>query len=217
MITSLYTAASGMKLNNDMGVLENKDSDMFAEGIIRNANYLSQTIDDFRDFISTEKKYEHFNLSKSIEKCLAVVNSSINNHKLQVVKDFDDSIDINNYSNELQQAVINIFSNAKDALKDKIKDEEDRLIFMNIYKDEQFAYIELKDTAGGIPESIIDKIFEPYFTTKHQSQGTGLGLYMTHQIVVDSMNGKVEVENVEFKYNNKDYKGAKFIISLHLN
>ena len=216
-LSAISTAASAMRVNQDLGILNEDDINSYTDGIIRNSNYLSQTIDDFRDFIKSEKVFKEFYINESIDKCLAIVNSSINNHKLRVVKNYDGNTKINNYDNELQQVIINIFNNAKDALKEKVKNEEDRIIFIDTYKDEKYAYIKIKDTATGIPESILHKIFEPYFTTKHQSQGTGLGLYMSHQIVVDSMCGGIDVENIEFIYKDKSYSGAQFILSFKLD
>ena len=78
-------------------------------------------------------------------------------------------------------------------------------------------YIYIKDNAGGIPEKIISRIFEPYFTTKHQSQGTGIGLYMSEEIIVKNMNGQVSVSNTQYSYNNENYKGAVFTIKLPNN
>ena len=75
-------------------------------------------------------------------------------------------------------------------------------------------YIFVKDNAGGIPADIISKIYEPYFTTKHKSQGTGLGLSMTYKLITEGMNGKIEVSNKEFTYENKIYIGAEFVISI---
>ena len=74
----------------------------------------------------------------------------------------------------------------------------------------------MKDNAEGIPEDILPKIYEPYFTTKHQSQGTGLGLHMTYRLITEAMNGKIETTNVEFKYENKLYKGVEFKIILDM-
>ena len=77
-------------------------------------------------------------------------------------------------------------------------------------------YIFVKDNAGGIPADIISKIYEPYFTTKHKSQGTGLGLSMTYKLITEGMNGKIEVSNKEFTYENKIYIGAEFVISIEI-
>ena len=76
--------------------------------------------------------------------------------------------------------------------------------------------IEIKDNAGGIDEEIMDKVFEPYFTTKHQSQGTGIGLFMCNEIIVKHLNGKIFVTNESFEYENKQYKGSQFTIELPL-
>ena len=123
----------------------------------------------------------------------------------------DEDISINGYENELIQVIMNIIYNAKDALvKNDIKK---RLIFISIYKKNQKGYLEIKDNAGGISLDIIGKIFDPYFTTKHQSQGTGMGLYNSFNMI-ENMEGTIEVENCEYEYENKKYSGAKFIIYL---
>ena len=216
-LSAITTSATGMLVSKNMGILKDEDFKRFSDLIVKNAEYLSDTVDDFRDFISTEKKVEDFNVGQSVEKCLDIVSSSINNYNLNVISKLEDDIIISNYKNELQQAVINIFNNSKDALKEKIKDLDERFIFIDVNGDEETVIITIKDTAGGIPESIIDKVFEPYFTTKHQSQGTGLGLYITHQIVCDSMQGTIDLENIDFEYKDKAYSGAQFILKFKKN
>jgi len=74
--------------------------------------------------------------------------------------------------------------------------------------------IKIKDNAGGVPNNILPKIFEPYFTTKHKSVGTGLGLHMTYNLIVDGMKGKIKATNVNYSYKNENYKGAEFTIIL---
>ncbi len=215
-LSAISTAASGMQLTYIAGVMNDEDFMNYTDAITYNAKYLSQTIDDFRDFVKNDKKITRFDISESIEKCMKVVNSSINNHNLHIKTNFDKNIFISNFDNELQQAVINIFANAKDALKENIANSDDRVIFISTYLEADCAIVSIKDTAGGISEDIMDKIFEPYFTTKHQSQGTGLGLYMTHQIICNSMNGTIEVHNDTFTFNDKEYTGAEFIIKLKI-
>ena len=111
--------------------------------------------------------------------------------------------------NEFVQALINILNNAKDALIDK---GTPRLIFIDISEKNNKAIIKITDNGGGIDEKIIDKVCEPYFTTKHQSQGTGIGLYMTEEIIVKHMHGEFTIKNVETVYKNITYKGAQIII-----
>lgn len=123
---------------------------------------------------------------------------------------------MHNYKNELIQVLVVILNNAKDALKKKQEEDEDRIIFISTDTIDNKAVITIEDTAGGIDEDIINKVFEPYFTTKEKEQGTGLGLYMAYQIVVESMKGDIKVENSSNNYNDKNYIGAKFIITLDL-
>ena len=117
------------------------------------------------------------------------------------------------YETELIQVLINILNNAKDALE--FSPNEEKLIFIDIFKKDDKAIIEINDNAGGIDENIIDKVFEPYFTTKHQSQGTGIGLYMCKEILNKHMNGTITISNVIFEYENQPYKGtlAKIVLS----
>jgi len=113
----------------------------------------------------------------------------------------------------LIQCYINIFNNAKDALNN-IDDHEKRIIIINAKTDNNQTLIEIQDSAKGIPSDILPKIFDPYFTTKHESIGTGLGLNMTHNLITTSMNGTIKAFNKEFEYENEKYTGALFQIIL---
>jgi signal transduction histidine kinase len=94
--------------------------------------------------------------------------------------------------------------------------ETPRLIFINVYEENSKAIIKIKDNAGGIDKEIIDKVCEPYFTTKHQAKGTGIGLYMTEEIIVKHMNSSFTINNCEFEYENKSYKGVEIMIGINL-
>ena len=96
------------------------------------------------------------------------------------------------------------------------KNKSRKLIFIDIYKENSNAIILIKDNAGGIKESIKSKIFEPYFTTKHQSIGTGIGLYMSHDIVTNHLKGSISASNKKYIYQDIKYIGAKFTIELSL-
>ena len=93
----------------------------------------------------------------------------------------------------------------------------EKYIFIDIYKEQNQAILIIKDSAGGIKEDILNRIFEPYFTTKHKSQGTGIGLYMSLEIIQKHMDGTLTATNEEFTYENKDFKGAMFKIILPLD
>jgi signal transduction histidine kinase len=92
---------------------------------------------------------------------------------------------------------------------------EEKLLFIDAYENKQKVIIEIKDNAGGILKENIQRVFEPYFTTKHKSQGTGVGLYMVKEILTRHMNGNIEVENAYYEYDGKKHVGAKFTITLH--
>lgn len=144
-----------------------------------------------------------------IDKVFNIIGQQFITQDIEIIKNIED-ITILSLENELIQVLLNILNNAKDALL-KLKDEK-RLIFINAYTKDKFIVIEIKDNAKGIKEEIIDRIFEPYFTTKHQSQGTGIGLYMSQNIVKNYLNGTLDVYNEDYKYEGVAYTGAKFII-----
>jgi signal transduction histidine kinase len=175
-----------------------------------NAQYLSKTIDDFRNFISGNRTKLQFNLASNINSLLHLIEGTIKIHNISIVLELEDDIRIRGYQNELTQCLINIFNNSKDALiASKI---ENRLIFITTKKIKDNAVIEIKDNAGGISSEILPRVFEPYFTTKHQSQGTGLGLHMTYKLIVEGMKGTIESTNINYEYNNTYYRGALFTI-----
>ena len=116
------------------------------------------------------------------------------------------------YENEFMQSLINIINNARDAVKNNIEEEADQLIFIETKRSYDDLIVSIKDSGGGIPETIIHRIFEPYFTTKHQNVGTGIGLSMTYKIITQHHNATIEVTNEEYIYNEKLYKGALFTI-----
>jgi C4-dicarboxylate-specific signal transduction histidine kinase len=111
------------------------------------------------------------------------------------------------------QVLINILNNAKDEL---FKKEIERYIFIDGYKEKENYIIKIKDNAGGIGEEIIDRIFEPYFTTKHKSKGTGIGLYMCQEIMSKHIGGTIRVFNEKYEYKNQEFSGAKFEIIIPL-
>lgn len=137
----------------------------------------------------------------------------VNNH-INLILNVEDDMILYGFENELIQALINIINNARDAVKEHVPNDDDKFIFIQTKKIDDKLEISIKDSGGGIPENIIHRIFEPYFTTKHQSVGTGIGLSMTHKVIVERLNGNILVENQEYNYNDKNYKGACFKIIL---
>ncbi|WP_419767212.1 sensor histidine kinase [Arcobacter sp.] len=151
-------------------------------------------------------------MESCFEKSLNVLSLKLNNEKITIIKNIE-KVEIVGYESELVHVFINILNNAKDAFCEAKVNK--RIIFLDILKEKSKIVIKIKDNAGGINSSIIDKIFDPYFTTKHKSQGTGIGLYMSHQIITKHMDGQIEVSNSKYEYENEKYKGALFTITFY--
>jgi len=161
--------------------------------------FMSHTIDDFRNFFRIDKEKSLFSVKDAIEKVLSIQSAVLKNHEIEVNFTGDD-FQINGYPSEFKQVILNLTNNAKDAIIDKqIQDGE---IFIKLSANK----IVIRDNVNGIPEDIIDKVFEPYFTTKEQGKGTGMGLYMSKLIIEDNINGSLSVKNGK--------RGACFTIDL---
>jgi len=214
-LSIISTAASGLSIQKEMDILNDETLYQSCKVIDDNAQYLSKTIDDFRNFIKNDKKKVKFNIIKEIDNFISLISPSSNSYDIQVAISKLEEIELDGYPNELMQCLLNIFNNSKDALI--LNNENNRYFFISVYKEDGSVVIELKDNGGGIPENILPKIFEPYFTTKHQSQGTGLGLHISYNIIVNSMGGTIVAKNIDFEYSDQKYKGALFIIKIPIN
>lgn len=214
-LSMVSTLATGVKLRKELDTISRDEELDSLDKINEIVQHLSTTIDDFRDFFRPEKKTTNFTLQDIINKVFSLISAQLSNNNIQVVKTID-NIEIKTLENQLIQVLLNIFNNARDALNGN-KNLEEKFIFVDIKEIDGKIYINIKDNAGGIDDKIIDRIFEPYFTTKHESQGTGIGLYMSEEMIVKNMYGEIFVTNDEYSYNNKALKGAKFSIILPKN
>ena len=211
-LSVISTSATGIILQKEYNVFKEEDLIETCNIINDNAQYLSRTIDDFKNFIKGDRNKTIFTLKYNIESFLHLVEASIKSNEIDIILDLQEGIKINGYENELTQCFINIFNNAKDVLNEKMI--EKKFIFISTFTEKDKVFIKITDNAGGIPDDILPHIFEPYFTTKHKSRGTGIGLHMTYNLIVDSMDGIIEANNVIYKYNNEEYTGAEFLITL---
>ena len=155
--------------------------------------YMSKTIDDFRNFFNPRSIKEEFLINDAISSSMKILKATLEYYKIDIQIDCDEKYKINGFRNEYTQAIVNIISNAKDILVDKKIKNAKIKVYVKEVKDDIVLHIE--DNAGGIDTSIIDKIFDPYFTTKYE-YGTGIGLYMTKLIIEEKMNGTIKVENL---------------------
>ncbi|HRL09100.1 MAG TPA: PAS domain S-box protein, partial [Aliarcobacter sp.] len=210
-LSFISTVASSLKVKSEYDMLTKEDINEVSASIVKQTEYLSNTIDNFRDFIKGDKLYTNISIKDVLENSLTLVSASLNNNFVNLILELDDDLTIFGNKNELTEAFLNIISNSKDVLKSI--EEKDRFIFIKTKKiDENKLELKFLDSGGGIDESIISKVLEPYFTTKHKSQGTGLGLPIVDKIVRERHNASIEIYNEEFIYNEKKYKGLSFKI-----
>jgi len=214
-LSIISTASTGLLVKKELKIPTTSKEDIKTLHTIADATQnLSETINAFSDFFNPNESKINFKIQEVYKKTLNIVQQKFNELNIEVIEDLED-ISVTNLDNELVQVMMNLLHNARDALvttKNKRK-----LIFVTIKKQNQNVIISIKDNAGGIGDTIIDKIFEPYFTTKHKAQGTGIGLYMCQEIITKHMDGKITVTNKSFSYEGKDYKGAEFKIKFPLS
>jgi PAS domain S-box-containing protein len=212
-LSVISTAATGMKLQLEIDSLSKEETITSLSKINDYVQYLSETIEDFSGFFKEDLSIKKFKINEVFEKVENLTRDAFKINFIEVFQDIDKNTYIVGNKNLLIQALINIYNNALDVLKKK-NIKEKRLLFIKVKKENAKINIHIKDNAGGIPLAYTEKIFDPYFTTKHQSQGTGIGLYMTHQIVIKQLKGTIKASNVTYKYEDKNYSGAEFIISI---
>jgi len=189
------------------GQMNKEYADNFRQESMRLIKYMSETIEDFRNFFKPDKQKVEFDIRENIEHVLLLIKDVLKSSYIDVkVNASDEAMKFFGYPNEFSQALLNILGNAKDALIEH-KDDSDRRINIVAEKNNNVIIVSISDNAGGISQGIIDKIFDPYFTTKHSSQGTGLGLYMSKMIIEQNMSGKLSVHN--------ENAGACFVIELY--
>ncbi len=154
---------------------------------------LTQTIDDFRNFYKPDKKQKVGLVNKPIQKSLDIIRATVTSNGIEIIESYESKQKLELFDSELMQVFLNIFKNAQDNFKEKGIDSAK--VIINTTDIENGVKVEICDNGGGIPEDIIAKIFDPYFSTKSEKNGTGLGLYMSKTIIQDHHNGKLSVEN----------------------
>ena len=203
-LSAISATSSTIELKCKLNKIDKEQIVKLAGKISSYSQHLSSTIDDFRDFFKANKTKNKTSCVEIINNVLNIVQISLDNKNITLKKDFQCQSKFVTYSNELKQVILNLIKNAEDVLiEKKIKDP---YISLKSYRENGYITIEVGDNAGGIPEDIIDKIFDPYFSTKLKKDGTGLGLYMSKIIIEEHCNGKLSV------YNSED--GAVFKIAL---
>jgi signal transduction histidine kinase len=210
----LSTSIINISLKNELNTLNSADLEHCVNQSQKVIQDMSKTIDDFRDFFVPRKEKIEFNVMDIINDSIELISPSLDVNAIKLDINCEEHCYIAGYKNDLKQVILVILNNAKDAIKSK--ELKDGLMFISSICNKNSLILKFRDNGGGVPDDIKDKIFEPYFTTKHKSQGTGIGLYMVMEIITKHFSGNIEVKNVEYEYNGKAQKGAEFVITIPL-
>ncbi len=211
-LSVISSSISAIKLSVGTNIYTNEELINFMDTVLNSTKYLSETIDDFRNFYKKDLEKEEFAIKNAIDISFNLVKTELVKQGIKTIFINDTDFNMMGIKNQFLQVLMNILSNSKDAFIDKNID--DKTIFINLYEENDKKCIEIYDNAGGIKDEIIAHVFEPYFTTKHKSIGTGIGLYMSQEIIAKHLEGQITVTNKEFIYQDNEYKGACFKITI---
>lgn len=192
-LQAISTTVQGMSLKISLGKF---DAELFASklnDVSNYAQYLSQTINDFRDFFKKSTEKREATLEEIIEKVLGIIRVSIENKNITLLIDFESNVKIATYPNEVMQVLLNLVKNAEDSVVER--EVAHPMIALKTYADDLGVYLHVKDNGGGIAMEHMERIFDPYFSTKSKKDGTGLGLYMSKKIIEEHCKGVLSVEN----------------------
>ncbi|MCF6200590.1 MAG: HAMP domain-containing histidine kinase [Hydrogenimonas sp.] len=202
-----------MVLSNE---LNEKSVDEFIEKNMETIKFMSKTIDDFKNFYRIDKDKRRFDLKMAIEETIALQKPQLEARNVTIKTNLCDGIEVYGYKNEFKQVILNLISNARDAIEQKESKEGEfagNIVIELKRADNGFAVVKISDNAGGVPKKIKNRIFEPYFTTKEEGKGTGLGLHMSKMIIEQKLDGTLRyVEGEEgaiFEIVLKIYDGAE--------
>jgi len=201
-------AVANLTMKRTLGLLENDEIDKNSAIINNNLAFMSNTIDDFRNFFNIDKECLSFDPAQPIEEVFALLGEQLrySNITYHVHKHCDQ--EIFGVVNEFKQVILNIINNAQDAIKSK-QDQNGGKIEVTLRCDAHHLFIDIGDTGGGVPSVIVERIFDPYFTTKLHNKGTGIGLYMSKVIIEQHFEGSLSVSNTD--------DGALFTLTLALS
>jgi len=202
-LSVIQTVCALLKIKYDLGKVTKPLFTEKIDNILTQTTYMNQTVNDFQKFFTPSKEKSLFNVKKTISSVLHLVEMEYALQNIEITLEGKDDVYIEGYANEYNQVVLAILHNAKDALTQKEERDTPRKISIEVNATAQAnSLVTISDTAGGIPEGLLEKIFTQYMTTKEK--GSGLGLHIAKTVIEKNMGGKLEVVNKE--------KGACFSI-----
>ncbi len=192
-----------LRYDQELGLVDKNYCDTLYNNITAQTMHMKTTLDEFRTFLRPNKKKNIFSISLIIDNVLLLVHDELMKYNITIEKNIQDDLKINGIENEFKHLILNLISNSKDAFIEN--DIKERVIKFNLYKQDENIILEVADNAGGIPSHIISTIFNANVTTKEAGKGTGIGLYMSKQIV-KKHHGEISVMNID--------NGSVFIIKI---
>jgi signal transduction histidine kinase len=192
-LTAISAASENLKLKAILNGINNETIINATDDIDKYVSHLNNTINDFRNFYKMNKSVEITTLNELVEKSLNIIEDSITSNNIKILKELNSSSKIKTYISEVTQVILSLLQNAEDILLEK--QINNPIINIKTYEDDKTIYLEITDNGGGISSKILGKIFEPYFSTKHEKNGTGLGLYFAKRIIDNNCNGLLDVKN----------------------
>ena len=194
-LNALSALNVGLSMKHKRGKLDDEVMQKFKEKSNTIIQNMSETIDDFKNFFKPDKIQETFELHEAIEGAVRFVSDAYNQQSIIVSIAKEETISIRSYKNELMQVLLNILNNTKDAVVcNEIKSPT---LKITTSQNSTQVIITVQDNAGGVTSEVLEKMYEPYFTTKFESHGTGIGLYMSKTIIENSMKGSLLSKNNE--------------------
>lgn len=200
---SIMMIMQGFQTKSELGKLTPEIIDSKVKDALLLAENMSETLDNFQNFFKPTKEKESFSLKSVIKHSLTLSKYILEQHKIKVSINISNTIKLHTYYNELSHVFLNIIANAEDALSST---EGEKFIEIIAKEVNQKIFIYITDNGGGIKKDVLPHIFEPYFTTKYKSNGTGIGLYMSQQIIEKHMQGIIRCKNVCYTINNNKFE-----------
>ena len=203
-LSELNAILMNLQVKKEHNDLSDEDFEKSIEECDVILSYMSNTISDFQNFFKPSKEKSVFSLKEECRNASYIIESSLKYNNIDFVIDIEEDCEVFGYPREFSQAILNILSNAKDVLVER--KVENPFIRLTLKRGKKFAVVKIEDNAGGVKNEYMERVFEPYFTTKHSTKGTGIGLYMSKIIIEDNMHGHIDLKNTK--------NGALFVIKL---